>query len=216
MTAPPNSEHAGAAPLEQESTAELIEACLAGDDTARARFISRYGEFIWRGVARKLAAHSTLPPVYGDVDDVYNEFIARLLADDCRMLRRLRGVRRIDAWLMVAARNHAVDYVRRWASRMRGQMLLEREPPPAHAEDPAASAIRKERAETTRALVALLGPRDKLVVDLYFMHGLKYSEIAEVTGQNINTVAARLHRAKQKLRRKWLDAATDENGGERE
>ncbi len=202
-----------AAPAEEDA-AELVQCCVDGDDAARARFISRYGPFIWRAVARRLATCSSLPPVHGDVEDVYGEFLAKLLERDCRMLRQLKDARRIEAWLMVAARNFTVDYVRRWASRMRGQMALENEPEPPYVEDPAAKAIRKERQEAARALVELLGPGEKLVVDLYYLHGLKYSEIAEVTGQNINTVAARLHRAKAKMRRQWGDLAASMNGKE--
>ena len=48
-------------------------------------------------------------------------------------------------------------------------------------------------------LAALSGP-DCLVLDLYYLHQLKYAEIADVLGHNINTVSARIRRAKTKLR----------------
>ena len=214
MKAPPSRGRTRATTTGEEPLEELLRHCVQGDDAAKARFISRYGSFIRASIARKLNGYSTLPPVHGDVEDVYNEFLARLLDNQCRMLRQLTEVQRIEAWLMTAARNYTVDYVRRWASRMRGQVALAHEPAPVNTESPRQKAQEKERAELAHALMDLLGPADKLVVDLYFMHGLKYSEIAEVTGQNINTVAARLHRAKSKMRRKWLEANTQVNGTE--
>jgi RNA polymerase sigma factor (sigma-70 family) len=62
------------------------------------------------------------------------------------------------------------------------------------------AAIRREAQTELDEKLRALPPVDRLIVELFFMQGLKYCEIAEVTGLNINSVSAKLRRSKQKLR----------------
>lgn len=61
-------------------------------------------------------------------------------------------------------------------------------------------AIAGERAETVRNAVSLLEPRDRFALELYFLQGLTYAQMADMLRENVNTVSARVRRAKAKLR----------------
>ncbi|MDP7640027.1 MAG: sigma-70 family RNA polymerase sigma factor [Candidatus Hydrogenedentes bacterium] len=106
----------------------------------------------------------------------------------------------MDAWVITAAPNEAVSAFRKHVSRDRAKTEMSREPRKYYASDPSESAERLERNALIREELSSLKPQDRLILDLYYLHGLKYGKIAEMTGANINTVSARLRRARVKLR----------------
>ncbi len=180
---------------------ELITRCVEGDDGAKAWFYTEYNELVERAITRKLARVTGISPVQSDVEDIRDEVFMRLLGNTNSPLQRLRRPEAISAWLMTVAGNHTVDYVRQWSRRMHLHASVAKE---SHAEywgNPAEEAIAHERSALLDERLARLPPQDRLILDLFFMQGLKYAEIAEVLDLNINTVSARLRRAKAKLRR---------------
>ncbi len=184
-----------------QDTAALLARCMAGDDVARAVFITEYNDLIRGAVLRKLSAVGGLPAVRAEVDDISNEILMRLLSKNFRLLGSLKNPRCIHAWLVSVSRNYVMDYLRKNASRARVQKDLAREEAGGYYPSPEDAAMAAESAREVRAMVGALPPAERLAIELFFVQGLKYSEIAEVTGKNINTVAARLRRAKAKLRK---------------
>ena len=184
------------------SVTKLVAGCVAGDDAAKAAFVNEYADLIRRAIAGRLQELGADRPVFDDVEDMCNDLLERLLVDDCRRLASLKKPKSINAWLVSLSRHHVVDYLRKWSSRVRTRLALEREQqvggiPEAN---PAQAAMKEEQVALVGALLESLPARDRLVLDLYYLHGLKYAEIAELTGQNINTVAGQLRRGKLRLR----------------
>jgi RNA polymerase sigma factor (sigma-70 family) len=62
-------------------------------------------------------------------------------------------------------------------------------------------AIRAEEANRVRGQLEKLPASDRLMLELYYLRGLRYSEIAEMTGRTIGVVSSQIHRAKAKLRK---------------
>lgn len=106
-------------------------------------------------------------------------------------------------WLFAIARNAALDELRR---RSRSAELREdAAPAAAEAADPAdEQAIR--RAALRQAL-AELSSRERELVALKYFAGLSNAEIAEVIGASESNAGTRLHRAIEKLRRSFDEAA---------
>ena len=180
--------------------AGLIACCVRGDDQAQARFYAEFAGLVRCAVVRKLGATGAYDALRSDVDDMCNEVFARLFADDCRLLRRLHKPRSIQAWLMTIAQNHAVDQVRKWGVRWRTQAVAKETHEQRYNEGPDARAIASERLALLNKHLNALSYHERLVLDLFFVQGLKHVEIARVLGININTASARLRRAKAKLR----------------
>lgn len=189
--------------LDSQAIAEIVQRCIAGDDAARATFILEFGDVVRRAVARKIAACDGAPALRGEVEDIGNDVLTRLLADDCRLLRTVRDPARIRGWLVTVAQRYCIDALRRRAGRERAEDGLRRET--THqaplAPSPADLACRQERRERAREVLALLSYNDRLIMELYYFQGVKYADIASIMAININTVGARLHRAKSKLRK---------------
>jgi len=184
-------------PQDKMPVAELLHRCLRGDDQAKALLFSEYADLARRAVTRKLAALGLLRTRRSEVADICHDLFERILADNCRMLARLHKPASINAWLVTIAQNLTVDYVRKWSRRAAIDATAT---PPVVRETPARYAIRRETKNELAQKLEALPPIDRLILELFFVQGLKYCEIAEVTGLNINSVAAKLRRSKKKLR----------------
>jgi len=125
-----------------------------------------------------------------------------------RQLRPERGGAR--PWLFGIARNAALDELRRrrrhapLADERLGAAAGTTGPADPGAEDPSEVAVR--RTAVREALASLDGPERELVA-LKFFAGLSNAEIAAVTGTSVTNAGTRLHRAIQKLRRSFDEAA---------
>ena len=180
--------------------AKLITRCIKGEPAAHAHLYDEYRLIVHRAAARKLNQLSHATPLRTEVDDICNEVFARLYADDCSLLRKLHQPRSIRAWLTTLAANHTSDYVRRWTSRMRANTGAVREQKEEeYAPSPDIAAMATERSEALGKMLDQLDAGDKLILELFFMEDLKYTEIADMLDLNINTASSRLRRAKLKL-----------------
>jgi len=194
---------------ETTETAELVALCIKGDGEAQTRLYARYIGLVQRAASRKIARITGAQPLRADVDDICNEVFERILAGNCRALQQLKNPDSLDAWLMTIAQNKVLDYFRKWSSQRRVQDSCGRETPIRYSPNPADEAMAGEqKRELERALQELPG-RDRLVLELFFIQGMKYTEIAELTRTNINTVSARIRRAKAKVRAKLEQEGDD-------
>lgn len=184
----------------QHDIAHLVGLCIAGDAAAQAEFYTRFEPLVRRAVIRKLQAVHANPAVLGEVSDICNEIFARLLADDCAPLQRLQKPRAIEAWLMTIAQNHTITYLRRASNRPLGDQWQLHEEVEAYTAAPDVPAIQEEQTQRIAHALASLPDQDRVVLDLFYLQGMKYTEIGDIMNLNINTVAARIRRAKVKLR----------------
>ena len=99
------------------------------------------------------------------------------------------------------ARNQAVTWLRRRNAQARIGRGFAAESAEIYTATPATRASSREQLRLLHAGMDQLGADDRLILDLYFTQDLKYAEIAELLGMNINTVAGKLRRARAKLRR---------------
>lgn len=186
--------------VEPENVSDLVQRCTEGDDAAQAELCGVYLHLVQRAVARKLAQLTGVTPLRADIDDIVSEVFERVLRDNCRALSRLNEPRSIKAWLTAIAQNHVIDHARRATSRKRVQDALEQRTGMAGPATPADVAMSMEASAAVSGLLDTLNPQDRLVLLLYYVDGLRYAEIGEILKLNINTVSARIRRAKLKLR----------------
>jgi len=179
---------------------DLVARCVEGDDGAKALFYTEYTGLVERAIIRKLGQVIGSGSVRSEVEDIRSEVFARLFQNDRSPLRGLKKPGAINAWLMTVAGNHTVDYVRRWSRRERVQTSMAEETGDRYFGSPEDLAIANERRELLEERLDELPAQDRLILELFYVHGLKYAEIAEVISMNINTMSARLRRAKSKLR----------------
>ena len=187
--------------MQDDIVGALVERCVRGDDQAQALFYTEYVDLVRRSAAYTLRTYSIESPVMSEVEDICNEIFARLFADGCRSLRSLRNPRSIKAWLVTVARRYTVDYIRKWAGQDRLHATDACEEHEPYGGDAEKQVVNRERDAMLMKCLSALSDEERLILTLFFVHGCKYIEIAAMTGRNINTVSAKLRRAKAKLRR---------------
>lgn len=179
---------------------EFVERCIQGDDRAHAEFYNRYSPFLRNAVRNRL---HQLNVYYSqdDVEDLTNEVILKISEGSYTRMRSLNQPASLNGWLFVIARNHTTTFVRSQARR--DTILREYAQEVIEENTPKSQAVveRLEDRERIQESLKSLDGRERLVVTMYYIDGLKYFEIAEALSININTVATLIRRAKQKLRK---------------
>ena len=189
--------------------ADLVERCLQGDDQAKAVFFSEYVNVVRCAVRRRLAGAPAATLLRSEIEDVCNDVFERLFRDNCQLFRKLRKPASIEAWLVTIAQNYTVDYLRKWSirhprtsdSQVSSAADGVRDEGGVYGQSSDQYAMAVEQTDIVRKCVASLTAEERLMVDLFFTHGLKHAEVAGAMGLNINTVSAKLRRTKIKLRR---------------
>lgn len=168
-----------------ESDQALLAKCLAGDEEAWRRFYERYARFLVY-VARKALGSEGLSE--SDVEDVAADSFARLLAESGRVLRAFRWEGPLRNYLARIVRSQARELLRQRS----------REPTRDAAEDLPAEADTDD-AILAREMLETLSGRERQVVELFYLQGCSYRQIAQRLGCPEGTVATHLHRARSRL-----------------
>jgi len=134
-------------------------------------------------------------------EDLAAEVFARAWAS-------LRDPRQADssiAWLFTTARRLVADHYR----RQRPLLPIEEAPPRPAAAVPEAQLLAGERLALVLRHLAALGEREREVVGLRFLAGLRNRQIAQVLGMSEGNVAKIIHRALAKVRERLQEEGYD-------
>ncbi len=178
---------------------ELIRRILAGDAHAEEELISRF-----RGLAIGLArGRFGLDPLAAN--EVWQEVVLKLWADDHKALRSWRGEGRFSTYLTVIVVNQCIRF-----GTARSRQAAATEPLDAARDvadatpGPGEHATAEERRRAVQAAISELSPRDQLLLSLRFGDGHEPTEIAALLRQSPGTVRKALFDARKRLRRHLL------------
>jgi RNA polymerase sigma-70 factor (ECF subfamily) len=154
-----------------------------------AIIVRQHSPLVWRTVYR-LLRHE------GDASDCFQETFVSAWE-----VARRETVRNWGGLLQRLATTTALDQLRR-RKRETGQVKVLSDGMDVASANcgPAESALAKESAEQLRQAIAELPERMSQAYCLRHLNGMSYQEIGEELGMPEGTVAATLHRAREKLR----------------
>jgi RNA polymerase sigma factor (sigma-70 family) len=167
---------------------------------AFAREAARLGQFIRRRVTDVGVAEDIL-------QDVFSEFI--------ESERRVLPVEQVGAWLFRVARNRITDWFRRKKPETRAPVDDNESDLPWEDTFPSPDAGPDElyaRERVLQKLVAALQELPEGQRATFIAHefdGLSFQEIAELTGESVNTLLSRKHAAVQSLRKRLRSVYAD-------
>lgn len=169
----------------------LIQAMAAGDISALDALYVKYspallGFLINRTGDRQLA----------------EEILQDVMLSAWQSASTFRLESKVKTWLLVIARNKAVNAHRRKQINEIG--LNDEVEMHNHDTSPLERVMRKSEQTSVREAISHLPAQHKEILVLVFYHQLSGPEIAEVLDISIGTVKSRLHRAKAMLRRVLL------------
>jgi len=180
---------------------ELLERCLAGAPGAWEDFVQQYSRLARHIIGRSLAAHGC-PVNAGEIEEVLGDFFLELLKDELRALRSFKGESRLSTWLATIAARRAGRHAGRRARGGRSlDQMLEQEGFEAVAPEPEVLPSGSRQAVVREALDGL-SERDRVLLEAFYLNGLRYRAIAEQIGVREDSVGQLLYRAKGKLRKR--------------
>jgi RNA polymerase sigma factor (sigma-70 family) len=180
---------------------ELIEGCIAKDEKAWKRFIRSYDRCIYGAILSLLGKFSIHEPEVAA--DIFASVIEKLLKNDCAALRRFKWNSKLSTWLVSVARNKTYDYLR--GLKRRPNISLDTPlDQDSRLEDILSDSLDLDHDIEVRLTASealdMLSDKDKLILKLYYIEGMKEKEIGELAGLSLDAVSARKSRAIKKLR----------------
>ena len=164
----------------------LVLRCQAGDETAFAELVERYGPRLRYYLQRTFGRADGAEDAWQDV--WFTVF---------RKVGKLADPGAFPTWLYRIARNRACEVLRRQRPSFRPVEEAEEVADPG-APEPSFSP---EDGRRIHAALGDLALEHREVLVLRFLEDMTYEDIAAVTGCRLGTVKSRLHYAKRALRR---------------
>lgn len=108
----------------------------------------------------------------------------------------------VAAWLMIMARNAAIDRIRQKRAQPKTLAFeLESTPEPESAEaSPEEQSVERERRRRVQMVLRELPPEQREVVELAFFGGLTHAELAERLREPLGTIKSRIRMGLLRLR----------------
>lgn len=188
-----------------QAEAELIRACLAGDQHAWETLIRRYQSRVFNVTYHMTQDHER-------ASDLAQEAFIQILSS----LPRFRGEAALSTWIHGLTMRVCLHHLRR---ERRRQMDSWEELGPQRFEPQTADGRPHEVVTQThlqrvvQAAVAELPLKFRAVMVLHGLGGMTYEETAEALSLPVNTVKTRVHRAKAKLKARLEHLLGDETYG---
>jgi RNA polymerase sigma-70 factor, ECF subfamily len=164
----------------------LVDRVRLKDEKAMAELFDRYGSMVYSVALRVLKD----PP---NAEDVMQEVFLKLWQNPQTFVQS-RGS--LPAWLLVVARNRAVDVLRRRRNSVAVEDVVL-----VAATNVAADAERRTMMEKVRFALDRLPPEQQKSMEMAFFEGLSHSEIAAQTGDALGTVKTRIRTALMSVRK---------------
>lgn len=186
-----------------EDDAELVRACTEQRPGAWDAFVAKYIRLVYHVVRQTLAGRRG-GATEQDVEDVTADLYLHLVAEDYRVLRGLKPPYNLKAWLAISARRKALDFRKR--ARLPTVSLdaqgTERDAPLGDmVPDRKAPSLPDETGREIEGLMelALLNAKERMMITLFYLKEMSYTEISEIIGVPENSIGPTLKRALDKL-----------------
>ena len=179
------------------SDEQLIQLTLQGEQKAFEELITRYYRHLYLSILRIVRKDK-------EAEDVLQETLWQIY----RSLPTYRS-EGFKTWITRIAVNKAIDWnrkQRRLAGRETSGLPEEAEMSRGriqHDQPVEEALLRKEKKADIAAVLEELPDKYRSVLYRYYIEDQSYQEIAEAESLPVNTVAARLHRAKRLFRTRW-------------
>jgi RNA polymerase sigma-70 factor, ECF subfamily len=176
--------------MTDEADSQLLERAVRGDEQAFRVLYSRHRDAVFRFSYRLLG-------LQGLAEDVTHDCFLSLLQRAASFDPRRASLR---TYLCAAARNLAFKQLRRRGEDV-GLEAARPEALEANGAGPLQQLLSRELSERVAEAVGRLPPLQREALVLFEYEEMSLAEIAGVTGADPGAVSARLHRARERLRK---------------
>lgn len=176
------------------SDAELVAECRQGNKDAFGFLVDKY-----KGAVYALAYHRVRNAA--DAEDIAQE--AFLLA--YRRLPSLRNPHCFAGWLYTTTVHCAISWLRKRARSDQHMECLEHKDSPGLISVAEEAFRHRQLQESIQDAIETLADSQRLPILLHYLGGLSTKETAQFLGISHGSVRVRLHRARQQLRKEFIE-----------
>ena len=174
----------------EESDLDLMRLVALDDESAVERLYDRFGSLVYR------MAYQTMPS-RADAEDVVQEVFVRLWRTAGKYDPKRAA---LVTWVMLIARRHMVDRLRRTRARVKAGALDEGWSPPADRAPVGSEMVDREKFAAVLEKVEKLPDLQRTVVQRAYLGGQTLKQIGQELNVPIGTIKSALSRALVKLR----------------
>lgn len=184
--------------MTREEDIALVARARKGDESAYRILLRKYQRSVYSICLRMVRNRE-------EAEDLAQDAFVKVFA----MLDRYNPSYAFSSWLFKITSNLCIDFIRK--KRIEGVPMDE----PVRSDkgdyirqfetsvdDPETASLKRERSGYLSRAIESLPPHYRLMVILRHQEELSYEEIAAAVGVPLGTVKARIHRARQMLRKK--------------
>jgi len=168
----------------------LMHRVSRGEDEAVAELYDRFGSLVYK-VARQLL------PTRAEAEDAVQEVFVRLWQTADRYDPRRA---KLVTWVMLIARRHLIDRLRRNAVRGPAAQFREDSPAVEGRDRPEQAPQEDERNKSLLARIAELPDLQRVVIERAYLQGYTLREVSEQLEAPLGTVKSALSRGLARLR----------------
>ena len=169
---------------------DLMQRVASDDEAAIAELYDRFGSLVYRMAYQAMPSRS-------EADDVVQEVFVRLWRTAGRYDPKRAA---LVTWVMLIARRHMVDRLRRYRSRIKAGTLEDDWSAAAEEEAPQAVLEQDERFVSIMDRIEKLPELQKTVVKRAYLNGQTLKQIGIELGVPLGTIKSALSRALVRLR----------------
>ena len=174
----------------------LLQRCLQHDPGAWNDFVDRFIGLIYHVI--HYTAHLRSAPLTPEqVEDIAQEVLLQVVANDYAVLKQFRGRSSLATYLTVIARRICVHQLAKLAP---AHKPLPADMKRTEEEDHPRARVGLERQEEVLRLLRRLPSKEREVVRLFYLEGRTYEEISAALNMPVNTIGPVLSRAKKRLK----------------
>jgi RNA polymerase sigma-70 factor (ECF subfamily) len=176
----------------------ILQRCLNHEVGAWNDFVDRFLGLIYHVI--HYTAHLRSTPISPEnVEDLAQEILLQIVANDYAVLRQFRGKSSLATYLTVIARRVAVTELQKLVPPPQS-ISPEFRKSPQEARESRGVQAGIENLEQVQQLLKRLPARERSVVRLFYIEGRTYEEISAALNIPVNSIGPVLSRAKKRLR----------------
>jgi len=194
-----------------EQDKKIIQDCINNLSPAWERFIRRFSGLVMWSIKTRLLKTS-YKYTDSDTEDILQEVFSCLYSEN--KLSQLKDISRITGWLCVLSANKAINYMRRTKGLVAEKSISIDEKITSGPENnitiadtlhaktlnPIQQLDLKLKKEILADIIESLQPKEKLVLNLYYLYENSIKEISLRMGLAQGSVASIISRAKDKIK----------------
>jgi RNA polymerase sigma-70 factor, ECF subfamily len=188
----------------------LLQRCLQHDTGAWNDFVDRFLGLVYHVIHYTAHLRST-PLTPEEVEDIAQEVLLQVVANDYAVLKQFRGKSSLATYLTVIARRICVHQLAKLAPTKKP---LPSELKRGDEDEHPRARVGLERQEEVLKLLRRLPSKEREVVRLFYLEGRTYEEISSALNIPVNTIGPVLSRAKKRLKAKAAGPAPDKSKGQ--